>query len=76
MTNTSLIDELVEALEQVREKLQIECGGLREYKGGVPSQVLFPRIDELLKRAKARRKDKPLHELMREPMTNFNRMKP
>lgn len=48
----NLIAELVEALEKAREKLQIECGGNREYKGGVPTQVLFPMIDALLKRAK------------------------
>jgi hypothetical protein len=47
-----LIGELVEVLEQAREKLQLECGGSREYKGGVPTQFLFPRIDEVLKKAK------------------------
>lgn len=46
-------NELVELLTLAREKLQIECGGSREYKGGCPSQVLFPRIDALLKKVAA-----------------------
>lgn len=49
---TKLVGELVEALEKSREKLQIECGGNREYKGGVPTQVLFPTVDTLLTCAK------------------------
>ena len=37
------------ALENAKKKLKIECGGEREYKGGVPTQFLFPQIDEALK---------------------------
>lgn len=47
-----IVGELVKALELSREKLQIECGGNREYKGGMPTQVLFPMIDALLAKAK------------------------
>jgi hypothetical protein len=43
---------LVELITFAREKLQIECGGLREYKGGYPTQVLFPRIDAALASAR------------------------
>jgi hypothetical protein len=45
---TTDISELVKALELAREKLQIECGGVREYKGGIQSQVLFPMLDALI----------------------------
>ncbi len=43
-----LLVECGRDLQQAREKLQIECGGSREYKGGCPTQVLFPRMDKTL----------------------------
>jgi len=39
--------QLREALEKAREKLKIECG--QEYKGGMPTQFLYPLIDAALK---------------------------
>jgi hypothetical protein len=42
---------LLVALKAAREKLQIEAGGAREYKGGMPTQILFPMIDAALAKA-------------------------
>jgi len=47
----ALIAELVEALRDSKEKLRIECLGCREYKGGVPWQILLPKIDSLISTA-------------------------
>lgn len=48
----AMIQELVDALERAYEKLQIECGGQREYKGGMPTQFLFPLIEKILSKAR------------------------
>ncbi len=42
------IEILHEALTESYEKLKIECSGHREYKGGMPTQVLFPMIEKAL----------------------------
>lgn len=46
-----LVGEIRWVLSQSEEKLLIEAGGSREYKGGVPTQFLFPRIEEALTKA-------------------------
>lgn len=38
----------VEALDAAKDKLHRECGGQREYTGGIPTQTLFPLIDQAL----------------------------
>lgn len=43
------VPDLIGALRVAREKLQIECGGATEYKGGMPTQILLPMIDAILK---------------------------
>lgn len=43
---------LVNLLEAAYEKLEIECSGIREYKGGVPTQVLFSEIRAALNKDK------------------------
>jgi len=48
-----LIQELLFTMKRARRKLQIECGGERDYKGGqgnVATQFLFPEMDELIEK--------------------------
>lgn len=42
----------VTLLEKALDKLKRECGGLREYKGGSPSQFLFPAMEEEIREAR------------------------
>lgn len=49
----NMYEELVDLLTKAREKLQIECGGYREYKGGSPTQFLLPAIDAILAKVKS-----------------------
>lgn len=53
MNRGDIADELVDALKAARAKLEIECGGVRPYVGGMPTQTLFPMIDAILAKADA-----------------------
>jgi hypothetical protein len=44
-TERKAFEEVLRALKAAKEKLQITCGGVREYEGGIPTQSLFPMID-------------------------------
>lgn len=41
--------QIVQNMQDAYDKLLIEASGIREYKGGVPTQILFPRLEEMLK---------------------------
>lgn len=47
-TLLALTGQMREALVQAHDKLKLECSGYREYKGGSPTQTLFPQIEKAL----------------------------